>query len=441
MSLMEDLDRCTRCGLCEQACPTYRLFQFEPDSPRGRIFLMKEVALGNAPVTEHLAEHLYQCLGCRACETVCPAGVPYGRLLEHGRAQVEAKLPVSAQRRRWRLFRSLAFERVMPRRGLFQALMAPARFLQAAPVLKRVITALLPQRAGKLMAMIPELGDGEPLLAEYRAQGQRRARVALFSGCVMSALFRQTHAATARVLARNGCDVVFVAHAWCCGALNIHAGERTEALQMARHNIDVFDAQPVDAIVVNSAGCGAIMKEYAQLLREDERYREKARRFSTLVKDAQEFLCELGLAETPPPFAKRVTYQDACHLAHGQGIRQQPRALLRSIPQLTFVELPHADRCCGAAGVYGLTHPGVSERILDEKLDSIVDSGAEVVTTSNPGCHMQLLAGLAKRRLPVTVCHVMELLDAAYGGRATDPARAPSGPGLSLEGSTPVRSS
>ncbi|MDQ6779857.1 MAG: heterodisulfide reductase-related iron-sulfur binding cluster [Candidatus Eremiobacteraeota bacterium] len=438
---MEDLDRCTRCGLCEQACPTYRLFQFEPDSPRGRIFLMKELALGNSPVTEHLAEHLYQCLGCRACETVCPAGVPYGRLLEHGRAQVEALLPVSPKRRRWRWFRSLAFERLLPRRGLFQALMAPARLLQALPALKRVIAALLPERARKLMAMIPELGDGEPLQPEYRAQGERRARVALFSGCVMSALFRQTHAATARVLARNGCDVSFVADAWCCGALNIHAGERTEALRMARHNIAAFEAHAVDAIVVNSAGCGAVMKEYAALLRDDERYRDKAQRFSALVKDANEFLCELGLAQTPSALPKRVTYQDACHLAHGQGIRQQPRALLRSIPQLAFVELPYADRCCGAAGIYSLTHPDISQRILDEKLDSIVDSGAEVVTTSNPGCHMQLLAGITNRRLPITVCHVMELLDGAYRQRVSTTQQGQSGPGLSMEGSTPVRSS
>jgi len=412
---MEDFELCTRCGLCEQACPTYRLLHFEPDSPRGRIFLMKEYAQGKAPMSEHLAEHLYACLGCRACETVCPAGVPYGRLLEYGREQVETHLHNAPQRNGWRAFRTIAFERLLPNRALFRALMAPAVLLQRLPALRRFIAALLPPRLRRPLQMIPDrLAAAAPLAQKYKAVGERRARVGLFTGCVMNSLFAQTHAATARVLARNGCDVVILPGQWCCGALNLHAGERTHALQMARRNVDVFEKETLDAIIVNSAGCGATMKDYAGLLRDDPAYAARAALFAAKTKDATEFLCELGLRAKMRPLRTRVTYQDACHLAHGQGIRRQPRDLIRSIPELQYVELRNADRCCGAAGVYSLTHPGLAGQILDEKLDAIVDSGAELVVTANPGCQMQLQAGIAQRRLPVRVCHVLDLLDLSY---------------------------
>jgi glycolate oxidase iron-sulfur subunit len=409
---LADLDRCTRCGLCEQACPTYRLEHFEPDSPRGRIFLMKQVAEGRADIDEHLAEHLYRCLGCRACESACPSGVPFGRLLEAGRYQVEMRGDLAPGRGGWPRFRSIAFERVLPTRWLFRALMAPAQWLQRIPgALALARTLPLPRRWTQLVRMLPPSVERAPSDGSVvAAQGERRARVGLFVGCVMGSLFGHVHAATARVLARNGCDVVIVPGQWCCGALNVHAGERDAAARMARANIAAFAGLQLDAIVVNSAGCGAVMKEYPELLAGDA----AASDFSRKVKDVNEFLAELGLRPGLRRLGKRMTYQDACHLAHGQHIRQQPRELLRQIPGCELVEMSQADRCCGAAGVYSLTHPETASRVLAEKLDSLVATGAQVVATANPGCAMQLQAGILDRRLDVTVRHVVELLDEAY---------------------------
>ena len=409
---LADLDRCTRCGLCEQACPTYRLEHFEPDSPRGRIFLMKQVAEGHADIDDHLAEHLYRCLGCRACESACPSGVPFGRLLEAGRYQVELRGDLGPERSGWRRFRSIAFERVLTTPWLFRLLMSPAQWLQRIPGALAVARALpLPRRWAQLVRMLPASVEHMPSAGSVvAAQGERRARVGLFVGCVMGSLFGHVHAATARVLARNGCDVVIVPGQWCCGALNVHAGERVAAARMARANIAAFANLALDAIVVNSAGCGAVMKEYPELLAGDA----AALDFSRKVKDVNEFLAALGLRPGLRRLGKKVTYQDACHLAHGQHIRQQPRELLSQIPGCELVEMPQADRCCGAAGVYSLTHPETASRILSEKLDSLAATGARVVAVANPGCAMQLQAGILDRRLDVAVRHVVELLDEAY---------------------------
>jgi len=413
---LEDLDRCTRCGLCEQACPTYRLLKFEPDSPRGRIFLMKEVAEGRASVDANLAEHLYACLGCRACESACPSGVEFGKLLEFGRHQVELHGDISPERRGWRLFRAFAFERVLPNPWLFHGLMFPARLLQATPGLLAFVQTLpLPRKLQQLARMIPQATvdcstRGDSVIP---AQGERRARVGLFVGCVMGSLFSHVHRATIRVLTRNGCEVVVVPGQWCCGALNLHAGERKHAATMARANIAAFNRERLDAIVVNSAGCGATMKAYPDLLDGES----ESVIFSGKVKDAGEFLSELGLRSKPQRLSVAASYQDACHLAHGQRVRQQPRSLLAQISGLNLVEMPHADQCCGAAGVYSLTHGDLSRRILAEKLDEIALTGAELVVTTNPGCSMQLQAGLMDRHMNVRVCHLMELLDKSYGNR------------------------
>ncbi|MBV8162879.1 MAG: (Fe-S)-binding protein [Candidatus Eremiobacteraeota bacterium] len=408
------LDRCTRCGLCEQACPTYRLEHYEPDSPRGRIFLMKEVAEGRSAVDANFAEHLYRCLGCRACETACPSSVPFGELLEDGRYQVELHGELDPKRRGWRTFRHLAFETVLPSRTLFTIAMLPAQIVQQLPPL-RALRFLFPRRSllRKALSMIPSASTAGGVVKAgtvIEAEGTRRARVGLFTGCVMDALFAGVHAATARVLARNGCDVVVPSGQWCCGALNVHAGERRHATEMARVNLAAFADPTLDAIVVNSAGCGAMLKGYASLLDGDA----QAQRFGERVKDASEFLFELGLRQGLGPVYERATYQDACHLAHGQGIRQAPRALLVQIPGLKFVELPNADRCCGAAGVYNLTQPDRSAAILEEKVRDIEATGAQSVVTTNPGCAMQLQAGLAERRLQTRVCHLIEMLDRSY---------------------------
>lgn len=408
------LDRCTRCGLCEQSCPTYRLDRYEPDSPRGRIFLMKEVAEGRAAVDANLAEHLYRCLGCRACETACPSSVPFGELLELGRYQVELRGDLDPKRRGWRMFRRLAFERVLPSPALFNLAMLPARIVQALPALQSMRRLFARNsRPRKLIAMIPINSRQSDRLAPgsvIAAHGKRRARVGLFTGCVMNALFSGVNAATARVLARNGCEVVVARGQWCCGALNAHAGERHHAAQMMQTNLAAFDVENLDAIVVNSAGCGAMLKHYGFMLTNQP----KAQAFSDRAKDASEFLFELGLRPGLRPLRERATYQDACHLAHGQGIRHAPRALLAQIPGLDYVELPNADRCCGAAGVYNLTQPERSQAILDDKLRDIEATGARSVVITNPGCAMQLHAGLVESGSGAHVYHLMEMLDRAY---------------------------
>jgi Fe-S oxidoreductase len=414
----DDLSRCTRCGLCEQACPTYRELRVESDSPRGRVFLMKQVADGVAGIDEHLAEHLYVCLGCRACETACPSGVPYGRLLEYGRYQIEQRGEIASQRRGWRRFRHLAFEQLLPNRGLFKLAMAPAQLLQRVPWLASFAAALAPGRVRKLLDMIPRNGSAHGALPEQiPAEGEQRARVGLFTGCVMDSLFGHVHESLARVLRHNGCDVVVAREQWCCGALNVHAGERDFAKRMARRNIDAFEQAKVDFIVLDSAGCGAVMKEYGELLRDDPQYAQRAHAFAAKVKDASELLFDLGVRTDFGTLPKRVTYADACHLAHGQRVRTQPRALLRQIPGLDYVELRYADRCCGAAGVYSLTQPALSAKILEEKLDAIEDANADYLVTGNPGCHMQIQAGLLERGLKTKVKHIVEVLDEAYAAR------------------------
>ena len=411
------LDACTRCGLCLQACPTYRNLKLEADSPRGRVFLLKQVVDGVTDVDATLAEHLYVCLGCRACETACPSGVPFGRLLEYGRSEVERHGEIDASRRGWRIFRRVALEWLLPNPTAFAAAMAPARWLQRFRPLAGVLAALpLPQRVRTLIAMLPrEAGRASPPLPERVApEGERRARVGILAGCIMGMFFGRVHQALVRVLRHNGCEIVVPKGQWCCGALHLHAGDRDRARAMARRNIDAFSAHELDAIVLDSAGCGAAMKEYGELLGDDATYAARAAQFSAKVRDASEFLPALGLRTDFGVVEKKVTYQDACHLLHAQRVRTQPRALLAQIPGVEFVELSGADRCCGAAGIYALTHPLMASQILEEKMANVRLTGASTVVVSNPGCHMQLLAGAARFGPSVRVQHLVELLDEAY---------------------------
>ena len=422
-----DLDTCTRCGLCEQACPTFRILGVEADSPRGRIFMMKDVEQGRAPVDAFLAEHLYTCLGCRACETACPSGVPFGRLLEYGRAQVEAHGDLSPKRRSWRTFRGLLTERILPNRALTRLVLWPARLLQRYPALRAAALSLpLPARVRTLLNMIPDAPPPLPPLPEtVPAVGVRQARVGLFVGCVMDELFKHVHAATVRVLRRQGFEVVVPGAQWCCGALNLHAGERVRARAMARAVIDVFAAVRVELIAVNSAGCGAALKEYGELLRDDPAYAERAEAFAASVRDVTEVLLPFPATgtEKSPEFGESsvVTYQDACHLAHAQGVREAPRAILRGLPGVRFKEMAESDRCCGAAGLNALTHPDMAAALLDEKLTNAAATGADTLVVCNPGCHMHLRAGIASRGLALRVRHAVELLDDAYAARAASP--------------------
>jgi glycolate oxidase iron-sulfur subunit len=390
--------------------------------------MMKDIEQGRAPVDAFLAEHLYACLGCRACETACPSGVPFGRLLEYGRAQVEAHGELTPVRRRWRLFRALATERILPSRALTRLALWPARMLQRFPGLRRFASSLpLPARFRTMLDMIPDAPSPSPPLPEsVPAVGERRARVGLFLGCVMNELFEHVHAATVRVLRRQGYEVAVPAAQWCCGALNVHAGERKHARAMARAVIDAFAGAGVELIAVNSAGCGAALKEYGELLRDDPEYSGRARAFAASVRDVSELLLpfstsEAGASPLPAGAAKVVTYQDACHLAHAQGVRDAPRAILRGLPGIQLVEMSNPDRCCGAAGLNALTHPEMAAALLEEKLANAAATGAGTIVVCNPGCHMHLRAGIARRGMAVRIRHVVELLDEAYAASARSP--------------------
>ncbi len=425
--------KCTHCGLCLQQCPTYRVLGWEMDSPRGRVRLMRGVTEGAFEVTPEFAEHMDVCLACRACQTACPATIGFGQMVEAARTQALQTLPQNLLTRfaRWLVVKQLfpyprrlnflaALLRVYQRSGL-QTL---ARKLRLIPPALRASEALLPRvpeqffSVGRVVSPSPDFAGG--------LGGNSRGAVAFFAGCVMSNVFAETNAATIRVLTRNGFEVIIPEGQNCCGAIAVHTGERATVQEMARRNIDAFAPtlpSPVGdgggsgwgCILTNAAGCGVALKEYVYLLRDDPAYADKAKQFSARVKDVTEFLAALELQKPTREIRARVTYQDACHMAHGQGIRAQPRALLAQVPGLQLVEMRDADRCCGSAGVYNITQPEISMQVLDEKMDAIAATQPEMIVTANPGCLLQLQAGVQRAGLKAEVVHVMDLLDRAYG--------------------------
>lgn len=415
-----ELYQCVHCGLCLNACPTYRVTALEPESPRGRIHLVRAAAEGRIEPNERFAEHIYLCLMCRACETACPSGVEYGRIAEAAREVLGP--PGSPLARAAAMF---AFRHVLPFPWRIRLAARLMRFYQRH--LRSRVQRVLPSRLREMETLLPPVPDQffTPAKGVTPAIGFRRARVAVLNGCVMSVLFGDINDATVRVLQRNGCEIVIPAAQGCCGALNIHNGETRAAKAMARRNIDAFLEANVDAIIVNSAGCGAAMKEYGYLLRDDPAYAAKAERFSALVKDAGEFLAELGLVTMPGRTELVVTYQDPCHLAHGQGVRTQPRKLLASIPGVRIVEMSGSDRCCGSAGIYNVTHPEMSRELLQEKMEAIRQTTATAVVAPNPGCMLQLQYGARQFGPSVNVFHLMDLLDQAY--TQTESAPSPTG--------------
>jgi Fe-S oxidoreductase len=404
-----DLSKCVRCGLCLQHCPTYVETGLETESPRGRLYLMRALNDDVISMTPNAAGHLDQCLQCRNCEAVCPSGVPYGRIMEQTRAHVlESKdAPLS-----WRL-RALFLREVIAnpqRMRLFASALRFASetglqsFAEKLPVIGE--RAMLAPRIGKR----PFTDKG--VLA--KPDGPVKARVALLTGCIMPYAYGRVHRATVRVLARNGCEVIAPPSQICCGALHAHNGDAKTARELARHNIDAFLAAGVDAIIVNSAGCGAAMKEYGDLLAGDVAYSEKALDFALRVRDVSEFLAGLPFERPSGRVNAIATYQDSCHLAHAQLITQAPRQLLDSIRGLRVVEMATPDRCCGSAGVYSLTQPEMSMDLLDAKMADIALTGAGYIATSNPGCMSQMEAGVRRHGLTARVVHVAELLDRAY---------------------------
>src|ERR1700736_4412775 len=372
------LKECVHCGLCLDFCPTYRLLGHEADSPRGRIYQVRQVYEGKiSPDDPDFREHVYACLDCRACQTACPSGVQYGTIIEAARAVAE---PVNPS------------EKTVGRAILGSVFTRPA-FLDAAGVGLRLYqrsglqglvrktnaTRLLPSRLREMEAMLgPAQGGVRRWAAPHvtPARGPVRYRVGFIEGCIMPQLFGNTNAATVRVLATNGCVVYSPPKQGCCGALQMHTGDRATARDLARRNIDAFGPLELDAVIINAAGCGSTLKEYAHLLGDDPHYAERAQAFQGLVKDVSEFLASIDLVPPTQPVPMRVTYQDACHLVHGQGIRQQPRQLLRQIPGLELVEMKESDVCCGSAGIYNLTHYDLAVQLAANKMEHALDTGA-----------------------------------------------------------------
>jgi glycolate oxidase iron-sulfur subunit len=416
---VEGVNQCVHCGLCLAYCPTFSELGTEMDSPRGRIFMIKSLAEGRMTLSDPVVDHLSLCLDCRACETVCPAGVPYGRLIEAAKAEIERARPGTAARR---LFRWLNFGVLLERPALLRAAVAAMRVYQVSGLqrlarlsgLVRALPGTLPAWE-RLLPTIPAGRERRPLPPVTAAVGQRRGRVAVLEGCIQSAVFGEHNRATARVLALNGWEVVAPHAAGCCGALNAHGGDHDRALELARRTIDAFAAERVDAVVVNTSGCGAHMKAFGTLLADDERYRERAERFARSVQDLSEFLAREPLRGPLHSVPMTVAYHDPCHVVHGQKIRTQPRQLLAQIPGLTVVELTESDWCCGSAGIYNLTQPEMAGRLLDRKVRHIVETGAEAVVTANPGCILQIQQGLREHGRNVKVLHIVEILDQAYG--------------------------
>jgi glycolate oxidase iron-sulfur subunit len=417
---VEGVNQCVHCGLCLAYCPTFSELGTEMDSPRGRILLIKSLAEGRIGLSDSTVRHLSLCLDCRACETVCPAGVPYGRLIEAAKAEIEHRRPGGLMRR---LFRTLNFGLLLGRPTMLRAAAVGLRLYQATGIqalarttgLVRLLPGTLPAWEA-LTPTIPPAADRASLPPLIPAAGPRRARVALLTGCVQSVVFGPHNRATARVLARNGVEVVVPPAQGCCGALNAHGGDHARALDLARRTIDVFQRERVDAVVVNTSGCGAHMKAYGTLLENDPSCAEGARRFAASVQDISEFLARAPLRGPLQPVPMTVTYHDPCHVVHGQKIRTQPRQLLAQIPSLKVVPLTESEWCCGSAGIYNLTEPEMADRLLRRKIEHVLATGAEAVVTANPGCILQIEKGLRERGSPLRVLHIVELLDRAYGG-------------------------
>ncbi|MBE7542390.1 MAG: heterodisulfide reductase-related iron-sulfur binding cluster [Bryobacteraceae bacterium] len=412
-----DLDKCVHCGLCLNACPTYRELGVEMDSPRGRIYQMVQVATGQVEAGPSYYEHLDLCLGCRSCESACPSGVPYGRLIEAARAEIVATRP---QTRSERLLRWFVYRRLLPSRVLMK-IFGAMLYLYEASSLRRIV-----QGSGVLKLM-GKLGRVEPLAPSaeapfffdnigrvFPAIGPKRARVAFHAGCISNVFFARLNEATVRVLQHNGCEVVIPEKQCCCGALHAHAGERDLARGLARRNIDAFLTSGADAFVTNTAGCGATLKEYHELLEHDPDYAAKSRRFVDQMRDVLEFLAEIGVAPGMAMMPVTVTYQDSCHLLHGQKIRNAPRVLLNAIPGVQLRELPQSEICCGSAGTYNVVHDEMAAALLETKMANVNLTRAQILTTANPGCMIQLRAGVERHGQGQRVLHVIELLDEAY---------------------------
>jgi glycolate oxidase iron-sulfur subunit len=413
---LELMETCVHCGFCLPVCPTYALWGEEMDSPRGRIYLMKMALEGTVPMNDQWVSHFDACLGCVACMPACPSGVDYGKLIEATRAQIARNYNRPAGEK---LYRRLLFETFTKPERLnllrWPLLAYQKSGLQAA---LRAIGwfKLMPNAVGAMDALLPNVTAAEAVAPITPAQGEKRMRVGLLLGCVQRTFFSQVNAATVRVLAAEGCEVIAPPEQPCCGALHVHAGEEGRAQELARMTIDAFEQANVETIVINAAGCGSNVKEYGHLLRDDPEYAERARRFAAKCKDVSEVLAGFKPRSERHPLKLRVAFHDSCHLQHAQGVRAQPRALLAQIPGTQLLEIPESPLCCGSAGIYNLVQPGAAKELGDRKARLIAALQADVVATGNPGCILQLQASLARQHQNTPVVHTIQILDASIRG-------------------------
>jgi glycolate oxidase iron-sulfur subunit len=410
---------CVHCGLCTSACPTYVELGDENDSPRGRIYLMRAVTDGRIELDESVQKHLDLCLDCRACESACPSGVQYGKLIEPFRIHME-KTGAKPDNLSW--LQKLMLYRLTPYAGRMRLALAPARFAQWTGMdwlmQKLGMYYLMPRSLRQMHDMLPPLKSHYGGLPEVLpAEGPHRARVALFTGCAADAFFPETNLATARVLQKNGCEVWMPRSQGCCGALHFHGALEEPAKAFARANLETFlrPGQEVDAVVVNAAGCGAMLKDYGHLFHGAPE-EGQAIHFAKKVKDISEFLVDLEPIKPTHPLQLKAVYHDACHLCHGQQIRKQPRQLLELIPKLELVPLSESEICCGAAGSYNLTQPEMAERLGERKARNILETGADAVFTGNVGCLIQVGRYLRAQKPEIVIAHPIDALWAAYQG-------------------------
>lgn len=417
---------CVHCGFCLEVCPTYQELGNENESPRGRVYLIKQAAEGVLPLDSAVIDPVFNCLDCRACETVCPSGVQVGALIEEARGQVYYAKQSTG---RTKVLENLFLRDIFPHPKRLRTMGKLMRFYQKSGMRQLVhktgALKVLPQHLRDMEAVLPNI-PAQPALVSLPqripAPGSvAKGTAALFTGCVMDVMFSDINRATARVSTRNGLEVLVPKEQVCCGALQVHAGDRDAARDMARHNIDVFLDSDADYIIINAAGCGAALKEYPELFRDDPVYQHKAEEFSKKVRDISELLVEVGFEAPKGRVERTITYHDACHLCHAQKVRSQPREILKSIPGLNLIEMKDSDRCCGSAGIYNITHPDMAGDLLESKMDNVPEQ-AQAIAMGNPGCMLQIKVGVLRRQEDLEVLHTVELLDLAYQreGKASD---------------------
>ncbi|MCD4838623.1 MULTISPECIES: (Fe-S)-binding protein [Neobacillus] len=407
---------CVHCGMCLESCPTYEQTGMEQHSPRGRVYLIKSVAEGKLEVNKQFMDPVFACLDCRACTTACPADVDVGGLIEEARGQIRQAIPLTGVKK---AVNDLFLKGLFPHQNRLNAIGSLLKFYQKSGMQKMVrktgLIHIMPKHLVEMEAILPEIK--EPVRKKYKneivikAKGEAKHEVGFLTGCIMDVMFSDINQSTINVLTRNGNNVVIPKNQTCCGALHVHAGDRETGRKLAKQNIEAFE--DCEKIIVNAAGCGCMMKEYPELFRNDPEWHKKAVEFSKKVEDISKYLYDTGYEKPKAEIKTRITYHDACHLAHGQGIRQEPRDLLLDIPGVEMVHMPNADRCCGSAGIYNITNPEMAGAVLKNKMEHVPED-VEMISMGNPGCMLQMALGVQKYGRNQKIVHTVQLLDWAY---------------------------